>query len=68
MNFPKPDLEKDFSKLNKYKNRAIVIVCEGGQKAGEIAVKLKKQNFENVRALSGGLNSWKNANMPLVKK
>jgi rhodanese-related sulfurtransferase len=68
INIPKADLEKDFGKLNKYKNRSIIIVCEGGQKAGEIAMKLKKQNFENVRALSGGLNGWRSANMPLIKK
>jgi rhodanese-related sulfurtransferase len=68
INIPKADLEKDFNKLNKYKGRNIVIICESGQKAGEISVKLKKQNFENVRTLSGGINGWKNANMPLVKK
>lgn len=68
VNFPQAELEKDFSKLNKYKDRPLVIVCAMGQKAGEVAVKLKKQGFTNVRVLSGGINAWKSAQMPLVKK
>lgn len=68
INISQSDLEKDPSKLNKYKGRNLVIVCETGQKAGGIAVKLKKQGFENVHALSGGIHAWKSANMPLVKK
>ncbi len=68
VNIPKSDLEKDFNKLNKYKGRKIIIICESGQKAGEVAVKLKKQNFENVQALAGGIQAWKNASMPLIKK
>jgi len=67
INIPQGDLDKDLTKLNKYKDRPIIIVCQMGQKAGEVAVKLKKQNFERVQVLSGGLNSWKNAQMPLVK-
>ncbi len=68
INIPKSDLEKDFNKLNKFKGRKIIIICESGQKAGEIAIKLKKQNFETVHALSGGIQAWKTASMPLVKK
>ena len=68
VNFLQAELEKDFNQLRKYKDRPIVIVCATGQKSGEIAAKLKKQNFERVHVLSGGINAWKNASMPLVKK
>jgi rhodanese-related sulfurtransferase len=68
VNILQAELEKDFNLLRKYKDRPIVIVCATGQKSGEIAAKLKKQNFERVHVLSGGINAWKNANMPLVKK
>ncbi len=68
VSFPQIDLEKDMIKLNKYKERPIIIVCATGQKAGEIATKLKKLNFEKVYALSGGMQSWKSAQMPVVKK
>ena len=68
VNFPQMELEKDFNQLGKYKDRPIVIVCGTGQKSGEIAAKLKKQNFERVHTLSGGINAWQNASMPLVRK
>lgn len=68
VNFPQVELEKDFTKLDKYKDRPLVVVCVMGQKAGEVAVKLKKQNYERVHVLSGGMNAWKNAQMPVVKK
>lgn len=67
INFPQVDLDKDFSKLNKYKGRPLVVVCPMGQKAAEVAVQLRKQNYEPVHVLSGGMNAWKNAQMPLVK-
>lgn len=68
VNFPQAELEKDFTKLSKYKDQPIVVVCVMGQKAGDVAIKLKKQNYQRVYALSGGMNAWKNAQMPLVKK
>lgn len=68
VNFPQAELEKDFTKLSKYKDQPIVVVCAMGQKAGDVAIKLKKQNYQRVYALSGGMNAWKNAQMPLVKK
>jgi rhodanese-related sulfurtransferase len=68
VNIPQADLEKNPDQLMKYKGRPIVIVCATGQKSGEIAAKLKKKNIENVQVLSGGINAWKNANMPLIKK
>lgn len=68
LNFPQAELEKDFNKLSKYKDRPMVVVCAMGQKAGEVAVKLKKQNYERVHVLSGGMNAWKNAQLPVVKK
>jgi rhodanese-related sulfurtransferase len=68
VNFPQAELEKDLTKLNKFKDRPVVVVCATGQKAAEIAMKLKKQGYERVSVLSGGINSWKTAQMPLVKK
>ena len=64
---PRIELEKDFSQLNQFKDRPLVIVCTAGRTAGEVAVKLKKQHYEKVHVLSGGMDAWKNAHMPLVK-
>lgn len=67
IHLPHAELLKNPSVLDKYKNRPIIIVCAGGQKAAEVATQLKKNNFETVRVLSGGIHAWKSAQMPLVK-
>lgn len=68
VNIPRADLEKDLSKMDKYKNQAVIIVCAMGQTAGALSAKLKKQAFPNIHVLSGGMHAWKNAQMPVVKK
>ncbi len=68
VSLPAAELEKDSSKLIKYKDKPIVLVCATGQKAGAIAGILKKQNFEQIHVLAGGMNAWKTAQMPITKK
>jgi rhodanese-related sulfurtransferase len=68
INIARADLEKDLQKIEKYKDRPIILVCAMGQTAGAMAAKLRKENFPNVHVLSGGINAWKTAQMPLVKK
>ena len=68
VNLPQTELAKDLSKLNKYKDRPLIIVCLTGQGAGKLVMQMKKQNFANVFALAGGIGAWKRAQMPMVKK
>jgi len=37
-------------------------------RADEVCKILSKQGFTNINALNGGIQSWLDANMPLVKK
>ncbi len=66
VNIPEEDIEKSLSKIEKYQNRRIILVCTTGQKAGGVAVKLQKHKIERVQVLSGGINAWKNAALPLI--
>lgn len=68
VNIPQAELTKDLSKLNKYKDRPLIVVCNNGQAAGKVAMQLKKQSFDQVFALAGGFAAWKGAQMPIVKK
>ena len=68
VNLPQAELAKDLSKLNKYKDRPLIIVCLTGQGAGKLVMQLKKQNFNNIFSLAGGIGAWKRAQMPMVKK
>jgi len=55
------------TKLNKYKNKPLILVCERGLQSTSLAVKLRKQGFTNVMILAGGITAWKTANLPLAK-
>jgi len=53
--------------LEKYKESPITVVCKSGQAAVENANLLAKAGYENVYLLKGGILSWSDAKMPLVR-
>lgn len=63
---PADDLESRLGKLQKYKSKTIVIVCQTGQQAPRIGAQLRKVGFEKVFALKGGVQAWKGESLPLV--
>ena len=54
--------------LPKNKALPLVVVCPTGTRAGKAVATLKKLGFENARALAGGLEAWRAANLPVEKK
>jgi rhodanese-related sulfurtransferase len=54
-------------KIEKYKNRPIILVDGTGADSQKIAAKMIKEGY-NIYTLSGGIRSWKEAEMPLVKE
>ncbi len=54
--------------LEKLKDHPIVIVFRPGFRAGQAASILRKNGFDKVYNLSGGIDFWKRDNMPIVKK
>jgi rhodanese-related sulfurtransferase len=53
--------------LPKNKALPLVVVCPTGSRALRAVAVLKKLGFENARALAGGLNAWRAANLPVEK-
>jgi rhodanese-related sulfurtransferase len=68
LNIPAADLLKDQAKIEKHKEKPIVLVCAMGQQAPKVAEQLKKQGFHHVTVLNGGLQAWQSASLPLVKE
>lgn len=60
------DMQDTPKKLEKYRARALIIVCQTGVESQKTAALLMKQGY-NVYALSGGVRAWNEAGMPLVK-
>jgi rhodanese-related sulfurtransferase len=59
--------EANFSKLEKFKNTPIIVVCAMGNLAAGTANKMSKQGFTDVNVLSGGMNAWQSAGLPVEK-
>lgn len=53
--------------LAKAKGLQIVTVCKNGAESGKAAKRLVKAGFTNVATLAGGINGWKQADLPLAK-
>lgn len=64
VNLPLASLADEAGQL-KNKSQPLVIVCASGQRARSAAKQLRKEGFEQVYVLSGGLHAWKEAKLPL---
>ncbi len=68
LHIPQNHLKTRLQELDKHKDRAIIVSCRSGSRSGQTCALLKKQGFESVYNLAGGVMAWQNASLPLVKK
>jgi rhodanese-related sulfurtransferase len=61
-------LHNRIKELDKYKSKPIIINCRSGNRSTTASGILRKQGFEAVHILTGGIMAWKNANLPLHKE
>lgn len=53
--------------LKKYKEKPVVVCCESGFASANAAKALRAKGFSKVATLRGGLRSWRQENLPLIK-
>lgn len=60
---------EDFNqqRMDKFKEKPLILVCARGLQSAALAAKLKQQGFEQPMILAGGITAWQNADLPLVK-
>jgi rhodanese-related sulfurtransferase len=68
LHIPVGYLSDRMKELEKYKDRPIIVGCRSGQRSSQACATLKKQGFEAVYNLNGGIMAWKNDKLPLTKK
>ncbi|MEM1243337.1 MAG: rhodanese-like domain-containing protein [Pseudomonadota bacterium] len=68
LNLPLKNLDKSDKKLQKYKKKPIVVMDVNGQAAVKACGQLTKDGYENVNYLNGGIRSWRQAGLPLIKE
>ncbi|ASQ46786.1 rhodanese-like domain-containing protein [Legionella clemsonensis] len=60
---------KDFDeqRMDKYKERPIILVCARGLQSAQLATKLREKGFSEPLVLAGGIAAWQAADLPMVK-
>ena len=67
IHIPLSTLSSKLGRLEKYRSKPIISSCLSGNRSGRACSLLKKNGFENLHNLKGGISAWKNANLPLSK-
>ena len=67
IHIPMGSLASRVSELEKYKNKNVILGCHSGSRSGRACSILKKNGFEKVHNLRGGVLAWENDNLPMKK-
>lgn len=67
VNIPLPQLDSGLKKIEKYKDKPVILSYGAGQAHHKAARLLKQAGFSDLYNLKGGIASWQNAGLPLVK-
>ena len=67
LNLPFDTLRDNLGRLNKHKQKPLIIACRNGALSARAAAVLRKHEFKELYILDGGLNAWRKENLPLVK-
>ncbi|WP_019022531.1 MULTISPECIES: rhodanese-like domain-containing protein [unclassified Thioalkalivibrio] len=65
---PIGELKKRMQDIEAWKSSPVVVYCRSGNRSSMAANQLTAAGFEDVVNLSGGIQAWENAGMPLKKK
>lgn len=68
MHIPLRQLAGRMHELEKFKDKPIIAICRSGSRSGHGCSVLRKNGFEQVYNLNGGMISWQQANMPVERK
>ena len=68
VNLEPDSVDKDNSLFKANQRDHIVLVCKLGSSSSAVGGRLIKQGFENVNILSGGMQGWVQAGLPLIKQ
>ncbi|MBX9896161.1 MAG: rhodanese-like domain-containing protein [Nitrosomonas sp.] len=65
---PSQKMPERWVELEKYKDRPIVVIYPGGVRSNNPSLVLKKNGFTQIVNLMGGIDAWKRAGLPMVKR
>ena len=65
---PAGSVAQRIGELEKYRDKPVIVYCKTGARSSIACNALKKDGFEKVFSLNGGILAWQDAHLPLVKK
>jgi len=65
---PTEKIEERWVELEKFKEKPIVVIYKSGIRSNHASNVLYKNGFEKVNNLMGGIDAWKRASLPIVKR
>ncbi len=66
-NIPLKELQQRVAELEKFKSKAVVVVCQAGVQSSKATTQLKNAGFNEVYSLNGGLAAWQAQGLPTAK-
>jgi rhodanese-related sulfurtransferase len=66
-NIPVAKLAERIGELEKFKDKPIIVCCASGMRSSKACAELKKQGFEKLFNLTGGIDAWVGAGYPVKK-
>jgi rhodanese-related sulfurtransferase len=64
---PLAQLGERLKELTRYKEKPVLLHCQGGVRSAKACDLLAKNGFTKLYNLQGGLNAWQQAKLPVVK-
>ena len=68
VHIPLGALKSRLAELEKHKQQPIIVGCRSGHRSSVACGQLRKQGFETVYNLKGGILAWQNAGLPLSRE
>lgn len=65
--FDPAELASGAESLNRYRSKPVIAYDERGQQATRVAAQLRKREFEQAFALRGGVQAWREEQLPLER-
>ena len=68
VNIPMAKLADQDDALTGYRDRPVIFTCRQGIESVRAARAARQKGLEKIYCLKGGVQAWKNANMPLMRE
>ena len=68
IHIPQSGISNRLSEIEKYKQKPVIVSCRSGSRSAHACGILKKNGFDQVHNLSGGIMAWQNASLPITRQ